>query len=47
MIFITSALRESADAVADEKSPAEDAKEQSKTPYDHFKAQPLDRAEDG
>lgn len=45
MIFITSALRESTDMVADEKQTAE-AKE-SRTPYDHFKAPPLDRAEDG
>ena len=35
MIFIVSALRESTESTAD------------KTPYDHFKASPLDRGEDG
>ena len=39
MIFITSALRESSEAAADESSP--------QTPFDHFKASPLDRGEDG
>lgn len=37
MVFVTSALRESQD-------PTE---ENPKTPYDHFKAGPVDRAEDG
>ena len=39
MIFITSALRESRESQVDESAMA--------TPYDHFKAGPLDRGEDG
>ena len=40
MIFITSALRESRESQLDET-------EAQVTPFDHFKASPLDRGEDG
>ena len=40
MIFITSSLRESRESQTDES-------EVQVTPYDHFKAGPLDRGEDG
>ena len=42
MIFITSALRESRESQVEES----DVSSMS-TPYDHFKAGPLDRGEDG
>ena len=42
MIFITSALRESRESQVDESEVAT-----SITPFDHFKASPLDRGEDG
>ena len=41
MLFITSDLRENAESALDPENTA------TQTPYDHFKAKPLDRSEDG